>query len=285
MQIKSQPVDEDFDKENEDPQKDASVTHLICYESMPSIQEVMNIPVPYPYKKTYCGIELVFQPNPVEEDDEDDEAKPGDKSDAVDESGLPEKPKNFSNYKASDEDEERFSLPLDPSHSPTYSIGGYARRGMTPVPAASGGASSAGDAGVSDFRPRSPVTPDDDAEENRMETGDAGAGAGLARVDAGTSRADRAGGRAVRMETTDTGVQWRMSQVFVLRGSLSPIRLRRYSPILGSRTCSERDDDSLEAAEPLPPPSLAASAGPRVCKIARVAADEPRSAPGAAEEA
>jgi len=53
--------------ENKDPQMDAGLARLICTEKMPSMVEVMRIGMPYPYKRTYCGIELEYDPSVVED--------------------------------------------------------------------------------------------------------------------------------------------------------------------------------------------------------------------------
>ena len=52
------------------PLSPISPDELYCDEAMPAT-EVMKIPVRYPYKKTYCGMELVY-----ESDDEEPEAPP-----------------------------------------------------------------------------------------------------------------------------------------------------------------------------------------------------------------
>ena len=52
------------------PLSPISPDELYCDEAMPAT-EVMKIPVRYPYQKTYCGIELVY-----ESDNEDLDAPP-----------------------------------------------------------------------------------------------------------------------------------------------------------------------------------------------------------------
>ena len=224
----------DSNDENKDPQKDAGLARLICNESMPSMPEIMRIGMPYPYKKTYCGIELVYDP------------------DCVNDGVCGEEPadvKSCECWNKSDDASGRFSIPLDPQLSPCYAIGGPVR-GKTLEPeerlwSIRRTGSSAGDDVVPDSQPGTPVEPYD---------------AGSVPVDAGGARMeiDSKPAPPVDAGVIPAPVDWNERDVFVMRSSGSPIRLRRFSPI--KRAASE-DPEPLS----LPPPSKIARTGPGDC--------------------
>ena len=245
--------------ENQDPQKDLQLAKLICHESMPSMPEIMRIGIPFPYKKTYCGMELVYDPAVLAGNDE-----------PVPCEFCAEEPAGMKCYgckKNADYESGRFSLPADPPLSPCYAIGRLVRE-KTLEPEDRGlsirrTGASAGDDIVPDSQPGTPV--------NRYDAERAPDSKPAPPVDAGGARLAGPADASSRFiiptptnwnEVIPTPVEWRESEVFVMRASGSPIRLRRFSPVkrLFARAASEEPEDSAAG-----PPCKTARTGSAVC--------------------